>query len=117
MTLCGVLYFQDKNPSKTAADEFSKVATAYEILTDNATRASYDYALAHPKEHLYNQYRYYRSRVYREMKIPAQYTLTFLIVLWSAIQYVTKRQMYTNVRACPAPCCIMLLELGAWTRV
>lgn len=72
-----------------------------QILTDNATRASYDYALAHPKEHLYNQYRYYRNRAYREMKVPAQYTITGLIVLWSMLQYFTKRMMYDDVRSLP----------------
>ena len=81
----------DKNPSPTAADEFRRIANAYEvcherlqsaccpfmlqqvrtdpavvpackILNDNATRGDYDYALAHPQEHMLNQYRYYRNR-------------------------------------------------------
>ena len=88
---------QDKNPSKTAADEFGRVATAYEVLNNSTLRADYDYALAHPKEYLYYQYRYYGSRIYREMKIPAHYTVTAVILLWSFIQYITKRQMYDNV--------------------
>ncbi|BDA46352.1 DnaJ homolog subfamily C member 25 [Coccomyxa sp. Obi] len=86
----------DKNKAETAADGFGKVATAYEILTDNETRASYDYALAHPKEHLYNQYRFYRNRMYKEMKIPAQYTVTAVILIWSTVQYFTKEHMYQN---------------------
>lgn len=94
-----MVVLQDKNPAKTAADDFRKVATAYEILTDNETRASYDYALAHPKEHLYNQYRFYRNRMYKEMKIPAQYTVTAVILIWSAVQYFTKEHMYQNVRS------------------
>jgi hypothetical protein len=68
-----------------------------QILTDNQTRASYDYALAHPKEHFYNQYRYYRSRAYRQMKVPAQYTLTGVVLLWSFLQYITKKHAYKNV--------------------
>lgn len=72
-----------------------------QILTDNNTRASYDYALAHPKEHLYNQYRYYRNRAYKEMKVPAQYTITGLILLWSLLQYFTKRVMYEDVSVQP----------------
>ncbi|EIE23991.1 DnaJ-domain-containing protein [Coccomyxa subellipsoidea C-169] len=86
----------DKNPSKTAADDFGKVATAYEILSNSTLRADYDYALAHPKEYLLSQYRYYGSRIYREMKIPAHFTVTAVILLWSLIQYITKRQMYDN---------------------
>ncbi|KAK9906567.1 hypothetical protein WJX75_004318 [Coccomyxa subellipsoidea] len=86
----------DKNPSKTAADEFGRVATAYEVLNNSTLRADYDYALAHPKEYLYYQYRYYGSRIYREMKIPAHYTVAAVILLCSFIQYITKRQMYDN---------------------
>lgn len=86
----------DKNRAETAADDFRKVATAYEILTDNETRSSYDYALAHPKEHLYNQYRFYRNRMYKEMKIPAQYTVTAVILIWSTVQFFTKEHMYQN---------------------
>lgn len=96
---CFIVDLQDKNSAETAVDDFRKVATAYEILTDNETRGSYDYALAHPKEHLYNQYRFYRNRMYKEMKIPAQYTVTVVILIWSAVQYFTKEHMYQNVRS------------------
>ena len=87
----------DKNPSPTAADEFRRIANAYEvtacprgclhgstlvqtclsllsaaqltgrrmhaqILNDNGTRSDYDYALAHPREHMLNYYRFHRNR-------------------------------------------------------
>ena len=101
-----------------------------QILNDNETRGDYDYALAHPRQHMLNQYRYYRNRckfhlitllcsarscaivkgymsltkcavlcrVYRQMKVPWQITLTGVVLLCSVIHYITKQQMYENVR-------------------
>ena len=40
-----------------------KVATAYETLRDEESRADYDYMLDHPEEMWRNMYRYYRRRV------------------------------------------------------
>ena len=106
------------------------VVLACQILNDNATRGDYDYALAHPEEHMLNQYRYYRNRclgcltqcavlscsrppsgagcassaglcwrrVYRQMKVPWQITLTGVVLLCSVLHYITKQQMYENVR-------------------
>ena len=37
-------------------------------------------------------------RVYRQMKVPWQITLTGVVLLCSMIHYITKQQMYENVR-------------------
>ncbi len=39
-------------------------------------------------------------RMYRQMKVPPQYTIAGLIVLCSVIHYYTKYQMYESVRSC-----------------
>ncbi|GFS29442.1 chaperone DnaJ-domain superfamily protein [Actinidia rufa] len=43
-------YHPDKNPDPESRKLFVKVANAYEILKDEATREQYDYAIAHPEE-------------------------------------------------------------------
>ena len=40
-------------------------------------------------------------RVYRQMKVPWQITLTGVVLLCSVIHYITKQQMYENVRILP----------------
>ncbi|RWW08292.1 hypothetical protein GW17_00028278, partial [Ensete ventricosum] len=40
----------DKNPDPESRKLFVKIANAYEILKDEATREQYDYAIAHPEE-------------------------------------------------------------------
>ncbi|XP_027105048.2 chaperone protein dnaJ 50-like isoform X2 [Coffea arabica] len=40
----------DKNPDPESRKIFVKIANAYEILKDEATREQYDYAIAHPEE-------------------------------------------------------------------
>ena len=41
-------------------------------------------------------------RVYRQMKVPWQITLTGVVLLCSVIHYVTKQQMYENVSSPPS---------------
>jgi hypothetical protein len=63
-------YHPDKNKGpgqEEAAAAFVKVAEAYEVLSDDELRASYDYFLEHPEEHMGNQYRFLRAKY----KIPA----------------------------------------------
>ncbi|XP_022723693.1 chaperone protein dnaJ 50-like isoform X3 [Durio zibethinus] len=43
-------YHPDKNPDPESRKLFVKIANAYEILKDEATREQYDYAIAHPEE-------------------------------------------------------------------
>ena len=46
-----------------AEKKFMQIATAYETLRDEESRADYDYMLEHPEEMWRNYYRYYRRRV------------------------------------------------------
>nr|GMD93002.1 chaperone protein DnaJ 50 [Ipomoea batatas] len=54
-------YHPDKNPDPDSRKHFVKIANAYEILKDEATREQYDYAIAHPEEVFYNTAQYYRA--------------------------------------------------------
>mmetsp|Transcript_1331 Transcript_1331/g.4382 ORF Transcript_1331/g.4382 Transcript_1331/m.4382 type:complete len:310 (+) Transcript_1331:221-1150(+) len=43
-------------------EDFFKIATAYESLSDEESRNNHDYYLDHPEEHAYNMYRYYKHK-------------------------------------------------------
>jgi DnaJ homolog subfamily C member 25 len=56
----------DKNSHRREEAErtFSQIAHAYDILKSDVSRKDYDYALKHPEQFAYNQYRYYYGRYY-----------------------------------------------------
>ncbi|CAL5227796.1 g10819 [Coccomyxa viridis] len=87
----------DKNPAAQAAEEFNKLATAYAVLGNNESRGSYDYALAHPREHMIAYYARYGSRAYAQMKIPAHYSITGLILTISFIQYLSRKMSHEKL--------------------
>ena len=95
---------QDKNPSREAAEQFNKLATAYQVLGNNESRTSYDYALAHPREHMLAYYRRYGSRVYAQMKIPPQYSITGLVLVISFIQYMSRKMSHEKVSSRVVSC-------------
>ena len=55
--------FRSAEDKETAEKKFMQIATAYETLRDEESRADYDYMLDHPEEMWRNYYRYYRRRV------------------------------------------------------
>ena len=55
--------FRSVEDKETAEKKFMQIATAYETLRDEESRADYDYMLDHPEEMWRNYYRYYRRRV------------------------------------------------------
>ena len=55
--------FRTLEEKEVAEKKFMKIATAYETLTDEESRADYDYMLDHPEEMFRNMWRYYRRRV------------------------------------------------------
>ena len=55
--------FRTQEDKEVAEKKFMKIATAYETLRDEESRADYDYMLDHPEEMWRNYYRYYRRRV------------------------------------------------------
>lgn len=73
-----------------------------QVLGSNESRSAYDYALAHPREHMIAYYARYGSRAYAQMKIPAQYSITGLILIISFIQYMSRRMSHEKVGPIPA---------------
>ncbi|KAF9595693.1 hypothetical protein IFM89_002597 [Coptis chinensis] len=84
----------DKNPDPESRKIFVKVANAYEILKDEATREQYDYAIAHPEEVFYNTARYYHA--YYGHKTDPRAVLVGLLLLLSAFQYLNQWTRYTQ---------------------
>ncbi len=74
-----------------------------QVLGNNESRGSYDYALAHPREHMIAYYARYGSRAYAQMKIPAHYSITGLILTISFIQYLSRKMSHEKVCTAPAP--------------
>ncbi|KAJ4975826.1 hypothetical protein NE237_000932 [Protea cynaroides] len=87
-------YHPDKNPDPDSRKLFVKVANAYEILKDDATREQYDYAIAHPEEVFYNTARYYKA--YYGHKTDARAVLVGLLLVLSAFQYLNQWTRYTQ---------------------
>ncbi|KAF8409513.1 hypothetical protein HHK36_005589 [Tetracentron sinense] len=87
-------YHPDKNPDPESRKVFVKVANAYEILKDEATREQYDYAIAHPEEVFYNTARYYHA--YYGHKTDPRAVLVGLLLVLSAFQYLNQWTRYTQ---------------------
>ncbi|KAK9936117.1 hypothetical protein M0R45_012978 [Rubus argutus] len=84
----------DKNPDPESKKLFVKIANAYEILKDEASREQYDYAIAHPEEVFYNTARYYQA-YYGHKTDPRAVLVGFLLVL-SAFQYFNQWTRYNQ---------------------
>lgn len=87
-------YHPDKNPDPDSRKFFVKIANAYEILKDEATREQYDYAIAHPEEVFYNTARYYHA--YYGHKTDARAVLVGLLLVLSAFQYLNQWTRYNQ---------------------
>ncbi|GLT76492.1 hypothetical protein SLA2020_481450 [Shorea laevis] len=90
-------YHPDKNPDPESRKLFVKIANAYEILKDEATREQYDYAIAHPEEVFYNTARYYRA--YYGHKTDPRAVLVGLLLVLSAFQYLNGWTRYNQAVA------------------
>ncbi|PHU26590.1 Chaperone protein dnaJ 50 [Capsicum chinense] len=84
----------DKNPDPESKKLFVKIANAYEILKDEATREQYDYALAHPEEFFYNTARYYHA--YYGHKTDTRAVLVGLLLIISSFQYMNQWTRYNQ---------------------
>ncbi|GER52977.1 DnaJ [Striga asiatica] len=84
----------DKNSDPESKKLFVKIANAYEILKDEATREQYDYAIAHPEEVLYNTARYYRA--YYGHKTDTRAVLVGLLLVLSGFQYLNQWTRYNQ---------------------
>ncbi|GAV73663.1 DnaJ domain-containing protein [Cephalotus follicularis] len=87
-------YHPDKNPDPDSRKFFVKIANAYEILKDEATREQYDYAIAHPEEVFYNTARYYHA--YYGHKTDPRAVLVGLLLVLSAFQYLNQWTRYNQ---------------------
>ncbi|XP_039114122.1 dnaJ protein ERDJ7 [Dioscorea cayenensis subsp. rotundata] len=87
-------YHPDKNPDPESRKLFVKIANAYEILKDEATREQYDYAIAHPEEVFYNTARYYQA--YYGHKTDPRAVLVGLLLVLSAFQYLNQWSRYNQ---------------------
>lgn len=87
----------DKNPDPESRKIFVKIANAYEILKDEATREKYDYAIAHPEEVFYNTAQYYRA--YYGHKTDPRAVLVGLLLILSGFQYLNQTTRYNQAVA------------------
>ncbi|KAI5590564.1 hypothetical protein POPTR_004G022600v4 [Populus trichocarpa] len=87
----------DKNPDPESKKLFVKIANAYEILKDEATREQYDYAIAHPEEVFYNTARYYHA--YYGHKTDPRFVLVGLLLILSGFQYMNEMTRYNQAVA------------------
>ncbi|OMO64912.1 hypothetical protein COLO4_31725 [Corchorus olitorius] len=87
-------YHPDKNPDPESRKLFVKIANAYEILKDEATREQYDYAIAHPEEVFYNTARYYRA--YYGHKTDPRAVLVGVLLILSGFQYLNRWTRYNQ---------------------
>eukprot|EP00873_Tetraselmis_striata_P002929 jgi/Tetstr1/423193/TSEL_001313.t1 len=93
----------DKNRSPDAPAKFQRVATAYEILSDAERRADYDYAVAHPEERLYNQYRYYSGYYKKTVQVDPRLVVGGALLVFTALQYSCRVTAYNSAGKAPAP--------------
>jgi len=90
--------FRSQEDKEVAEKKFMKIATAYETLRDEESRADYDYMLDHPEEMWRNMYRYYRRRV--GPKVDVRLVLAVTISLISAGQYYFGWNNYNEAIKC-----------------
>lgn len=84
---------QGADVSKEEAEHnFRRIATAYEILSDNASREDYDYMVDNPEEMYMHYYRYYRRRTAPNVDI--RLILAVCITIISGIQYYSAWDRY-----------------------
>ncbi|MCP9265431.1 DnaJ-like protein dnj-2 [Dirofilaria immitis] len=85
-------YHPDKVADVEAEEKFRQIATAYETLKDDETRADYDYYLDHPEQRAYNYYQYYRRRV--APKVDARIVVVVTVILISVFQFLSAAQKH-----------------------
>jgi len=90
---------KNRDNKEAATAKFQQIATAYEVLSDDAVREAYDYFLDHPEEHMYNKMRYYQA-VYQP-QTPLWAVLLGLVALASCGQYYHWNDRYKAFQVSP----------------
>lgn len=85
---------KSEEAKKEAANNFTKIATAYEILRDEDQRRDYNYMLDNPDE-MYRHYWYYYRRRYTP-KVDVRIVLVITITVISGIQYWASMSKYNE---------------------
>lgn len=78
-----------------AAETFTLISTAYEVLKDEESRKDYDYMLDNPDTVYSHYYRYYHRRM--SPKVDARVVIATLITVVSIIQYFVAWSRYKSV--------------------
>jgi len=89
--------FRTPEEKEEAEQKFMQVATAYETLREEESRADYDYMLDHPEEMWRNMYRYYRRK---GPKVDVRLVLAVTVTLISAGQYYFAWNNYNEAIKC-----------------
>jgi len=84
----------DKNPEKGAREKFQKIAKAYEILSTEGSRATYDNLMKTPAEYT----KLYGNYWYKVAAPPSDVTfvILFLIAIVSGIHFMVLKQRMTE---------------------
>jgi hypothetical protein len=72
---------------------------ARQILSDERSRRNYDYAIEHPEERLYNEYKYYYARYEKYWRTDPRAVIIGTLLVLSSIQYAAKLHQHQRVRA------------------
>ncbi|OQV18617.1 DnaJ-like protein subfamily C member 25 [Hypsibius exemplaris] len=86
--------FRTAEEKKSAEERFRLIATAYETLKDDDSRADYNYMLDNPDEYYQVYYRYYRRRV--SPKVDIKVVVLVCISVITAIQYFVLWSRYNQ---------------------
>lgn len=89
--------FRTQEEKDVGEKKFMQIATAYETLREDESRAEYDYMLDHPEEMWRNMYRYYRRK---GPKVDVRLVLAVTVTLISAGQYYFAWNNYSEAIKC-----------------
>lgn len=89
--------FRTPEEKELAEKKFMQIATAYETLREDESRADYDYMLDHPEEMWRNMYRYYRRK---GPKVDVRLVIAVTVTLISAGQYYFAWNNYNEAIKC-----------------
>jgi len=88
-------YHPDKNPGRDTTPIYRDINKAYEVLSNEDLRATYDRYLENPNASEFSQYYEYYKAVYAPKTDP-KFVFALIFGLVSVFQYFTRSYMYQN---------------------